>query len=172
MNFPEVVANDSRNDFVSGSGFSNYFLRPTYQKNSTVVETYLASIGNQFKGLYNTSGRAYPDLAAQGFRYLVWQNGTPSSVDGTSASTPTVAGLFTLVNDALAAAGRSPMGFLNPWLYQSGYKAFTDVANGSSLGCGGPGFGAGPGWDAASGFGTPDFGQILKLLGLKAPPSS
>ncbi len=37
------------------------------------------------------------------------------TVDGASASTPIVAGVLTLVNDALIAAGESPLGFLNPW---------------------------------------------------------
>ncbi|KAJ9603206.1 hypothetical protein H2200_012501 [Cladophialophora chaetospira] len=164
MGYPEVVAYDTRNGFVSGSGFSNYFQRPKWQ--STAVEDYLDSIGDQFQGLYNTSGRAYPDLSAQAYRYLVWLNGSVRSVDGTSCSAPTVASIFSLVNDALVAEGKSPMGWLNPWLYQSGFEAFTDVVNGSSIGCNGPGFGASDGWDAASGFGTPDFEKILDVLGV------
>jgi tripeptidyl-peptidase-1 len=44
------------------------------------------------------------------------------------------------VNDALIAKGKAPLGFLNPWLYGGGYKAFTDVTNGSSVGCGTEGF--------------------------------
>ncbi|EXJ54735.1 hypothetical protein A1O7_10076 [Cladophialophora yegresii CBS 114405] len=164
MNYPEVVAYDSRNGFASGSGFSNYFPRPQWQ--STAVEEYLDTVGSKFKGLFNASGRAYPDLAAQGYRYLVWLNGTIHSVDGTSCSAPTVASIFSLVNDALVAKGKSPMGWLNPWLYQKGFQAFTDVVNGSSIGCKGAGFGAAEGWDAASGFGTPDFEKILGVLGI------
>ena len=164
MNYPEVVAYDSRNGFASGSGFSNYFPQPKWQ--STAVERYLGTLGDKFKGLYNASGRAYPDLSAQAYRYLVWLNGTVTSVDGTSCSAPTVASIFSLVNDALAAKGKPPMGWLNPWLYQHGFEAFTDVVNGSSIGCSGPGFGASKGWDVASGFGTPDFEKILNVLGV------
>lgn len=56
-------------------------------------------------------------------------------VSGTSASTPAVSAIFALVNDALLAAGKSPLGFLNPWLYKRGHKAFTDVTSGSAVGC-------------------------------------
>jgi tripeptidyl-peptidase-1 len=38
-------------------------------------------------------------------------------VGGTSASTPVVAGAIALLNDELLAAGKPPMGFLNPWIY-------------------------------------------------------
>ena len=164
MNYPEVVARDPSNTYSAGSGFSNYFARPQYQ--NTVVQQYLDSIGTQFQGLYNCSGRAYPDISAQSFRYIVWINGTVHALDGTSCSTPTVASIFSLVNDALVAKGKSPMGWINPWLYQVGFKAFTDVVNGSATGCKGPGFGASVGWDAASGFGTPDFQKILGVLGI------
>lgn len=60
-----------------------------------------------------------------------------------------------LVNDALLAAGKKPLGFLNPWLYSGAYKTFTDVTIGSSFGCNSSGFPATEGWDAVTGFGTP-----------------
>ncbi|EXJ77231.1 hypothetical protein A1O3_10389 [Capronia epimyces CBS 606.96] len=160
--YPEVVAYDAHNGYASGSGFSNYFTRPFWQ--ATAVERYLDTIGDQFKGLYNTAGRAYPDLAAQSYRYLVFVNASVRSVDGTSCASPTVASIFSLVNDALAAKGKPPLGWLNPWLYQQGFAAFTDIVNGSSVGCNRAGFSAAEGWDAASGFGTPDFEKILDVL--------
>lgn len=161
-NCPEVVAYDPRNGFASGSGFSNYFPRPEWQ--DTVVESYVKGLGTDFDGLYNKSGRAYPDLAAQGFRYLVFVNGSAVALDGTSASAPTIASVFSLVNDALIAKGKPTLGWLNPWLYSEGHTAFTDVVEGSAIGCSGPGFSAGPGWDVASGFGTPDFEKIRDVL--------
>ena len=150
---PEVVATDSSNGFVSGGGFSRYFPRPKYQ--DAAVPAYVKSLGSQFKGLYNPEGRGYPDVAAQGYHYITVWNGTIVPLDGTSASTPTVAAIISLVNDALIAAGKPPMGFLNPWLYAGGWKAFTDVTNGSAIGCGTDGFPAEKGWDAVTGFGTP-----------------
>ena len=48
---------------------------------------------------------------------------------------PTASAVLALVNDALIAGGRSPLGFFNPWLYKGGYKAFTDVVSGSAIRC-------------------------------------
>lgn len=161
--FPEVVAYNTRNGYTSGGGFSRYFPQPRYQ--ADVVDDYVDSLDGEFKGLYNTKGRAYPDIAAQGYHYITIWNGTIHLLDGTSAATPTAAAIFALVNDALIAKGRPPMGFLNPWLYEKGFEAFTDVTNGSALGCGGAGFPALKGWDAVTGFGTPYFPKLLNLVG-------
>lgn len=179
---PEVVATNAANGYVSGGGFSRYFPRPSYQ--DTVVPDYVKSLGIQFQGLYNQSGRGYPDIAAQSYHFLTVWNGTLTPLDGTSAATPTAAAVISLVNDALIAAGKSPLGFLNPWLYKEGYKAFKDVTSGSAVGCNTTGFPATKGWDSVTGFGTPVslngagiydgreanmpkyFPDILKTLGL------
>ena len=152
---PEVAAYDPRNKFASGGGFSNYFERPAYQNDNKVVQNYISSLGTQFAGLYNKSGRGYPDISAQGQHFVTIWNGSIVLLDGTSASTPTAAAVLSLVNDALLAAGKPVLGFLNPWLYSTGYAAFTDITSGSAIGCGGPGFPAQAGWDAVTGFGTP-----------------
>ncbi|SLM34572.1 tripeptidyl peptidase protein [Lasallia pustulata] len=150
---PEVAAFDPANNFASGEGFSNYFPRPAYQ--DPYVPDFIASLGSQFQGLYNASGRGYPDIAAQGFRFLTVWDGGVVVLDGTSASTPTAVALVSLVDDALLAAGRAPLGWLNPWLYGVGKGGFTDVVEGSAVGCGGEGFPAEGGWDAVTGWGTP-----------------
>jgi tripeptidyl-peptidase-1 len=110
--YPEVVAVNPATGFASGSGFSNYFPRPAYQ--DAVVPPYIASLNGSFDGLYNKSGRAYPDVAAQGYHYLLVWADKLFSADGTSAAAPTVAALLSLVNDALIAAGKPTLGFLNP----------------------------------------------------------
>lgn len=152
---PEVAAWDAENGFSSGGGFSNYFPMPKYQERA--VQTYLANLKSSYDypGLYNKSGRAYPDIAAQGQRYAEVWYGEDVSVDGTSASTPCASGVLALVNDALLASGGKPLGFLNPWLYAVGHLGFTDITEGATLGCGTKGFPAAEGWDAVSGFGTP-----------------
>jgi tripeptidyl-peptidase-1 len=78
---PEVVAIDENIAFASGGGFSNYFPRPTYQADH--VPDYIKSLNGQFDGLYNASGRGYPDISAQGYRYVVIWNGTLHGLDGT-----------------------------------------------------------------------------------------
>ncbi|KUI55616.1 Tripeptidyl-peptidase SED2 [Cytospora mali] len=168
MNFtPEVVAYTA-SGYAGGGGFSNYFSRPLYQDG--IVDTYVDSLNGSYAGYYNQEGRGYPDLAAQGYHYTeVWDNSNVL-VSGTSAATPTVSAIFALVNDALLAAGKSTVGFLNPWLYKQGYKAFTDITSGSAVGCSeigdGLGFPAQKGWDAVTGFGTPKFKSILENLGV------
>jgi len=161
---PEVAASDPSSGFASGGGFSNYFLRSEYQSGS--VPAYISGIEPEYSGLYRSSGRAYPDVAAQGQQVATTWNGKEKSIDGASASTPIVAGVLTLVNDALIAAGKSPLGFLNPWLYSEGYKTFTDITSGSTAGCNTTCFPAKEGWDAVTGFGTPDFLK-LKAMALE-----
>lgn len=146
---PEVVVQR----FGSGAGFSNYFGRPAYQ--TSAVEGYFGKIGNLYSGLYNRSGRGYPDVAAQGNHDVIVWAGNVTTIGGTSASSPTFAAVIALVNDALIAAGKPALGFLNPWLYGNGSKALTDITSGSSIGCNTSGFPAEVGWDAATGFGTP-----------------
>jgi tripeptidyl-peptidase-1 len=63
-----------RDLYSSGSGFSDYFDRPWYQDN--VVPAYVKALGDQYKGLYNRTGRAYPDLSAQGLYFAYFWNGT------------------------------------------------------------------------------------------------
>ncbi|GAB7354905.1 hypothetical protein MBLNU459_g5537t1 [Dothideomycetes sp. NU459] len=145
--------------FGSGAGFSNYFGMPAYQTGA--VEGYLGKIGSLYAGLYNRSGRAYPDVAAQGNHDVIVWAGNITTIGGTSASSPTFAAVITLVNDALIAAGKPPLGFLNPWLYGGAYKALTDITSGSSIGCDTSGFPAEVGWDAVTGFGTPNFGKLV-----------
>lgn len=111
-------------------------------------------------------GRAYPDIACMGQRFPTIYNGTTADVIGTSGAAPICAAVLGMANDALLAAGRPPLGFLNPWLYSGGYEAFTDVTSGSALGCDLDGFPAAPGWDAVTGFGTPYLPRLLKVLGL------
>jgi tripeptidyl-peptidase-1 len=140
--------------YSSGGGFSNYFPRPPWQE--AAVEGYISKISTEVDpSMYNRSGRAYPDLAANGQAYAVFWAGRVISVDGTSASAPAMAGVIALLNDDLLASKKAPLGFLNPWLYQTGKAGFTDITSGSAVGCGGKGFPAKEGWDAVTGFGTP-----------------
>ncbi|XP_006462127.1 hypothetical protein AGABI2DRAFT_193429 [Agaricus bisporus var. bisporus H97] len=145
----------------SGGGFSRYFSRPSYQ-NQTVAQ-FVSNLGNTFNGLYNKNGRAYPDLAAQGNGFQVVIDGIVRSVGGTSASSPTVAGIFALLNDFKLSRGQSTLGFINPLIYSSATSGFNDIRAGTNPGCGTRGFTAGTGWDPVTGLGTPDF---LRLQGL------
>lgn len=149
--------------FGSGGGFSWYFERPLYQKDA--VDAYLAWLPKGlYKGLYRPAGRAYPDVAAQGNRYRIWNGGKPIHVGGTSASAPTFAAVITHLNAERLSQGEKPLGFLNPWLYGKGKAALKDIVWGSNPGCGTQGFMATKGWDPVTGLGTPNYGKMLKRL--------
>ncbi|KAI0291849.1 subtilisin-like protein [Russula brevipes] len=146
----------------SGGGFSNYFAQPSYQKNA--VSSYLRQLGTKYSGLFNHTGRAYPDISSHGVNCTAVINQKFHRVDGTSCSAPTVAGVISLLNDVLISEGRPPLGFLNCWLYRSGFKGFNDITSGSNPGCGTDGFSATAGWDPVTGFGTPDFLKLRDIL--------
>ncbi|KAK8050891.1 Tripeptidyl-peptidase sed2 [Apiospora rasikravindrae] len=157
----------------SAGGFSNYYPQPEWQRDA--VEKYLASGDTGMPEnpwfAWNASGRAYPDLSLLGTDYLVMNRGSPSPTKGTSASTPVVAAMITLLNDIRLKKGMPALGFLNPLLYASNVAegAFTDITENSINGCSNrdhqqPGFKATKGWDAASGLGEPDFAKLRKLL--------
>merc|ERR1712048_816352 len=150
----------------SGGGFSDNFDIPEYQK--TAVAAYKASPDADLppQDLWNNSGRGYPDVAALGGQkapYCVTVQGSFAGVAGTSASCPVVAGVFAKLNGLRLAAGKSAMGFLNPFIYQNP-NAFQDVTSGVNTGSATRkyGFKAINGWDAATGLGTPDFEALSK----------
>ncbi|KAF8262117.1 peptidase S8/S53 domain-containing protein [Lactarius quietus] len=146
---------------VSGGGFSNIFLRPPYQDRD--VNTFLQNLGTQYRGLYNPDGRGIPDISAQAEGFKIFRNGREESAAGTSGAAPIVAGIFSLLNDNRISQGKAPRGFLNPWLYKTARKGFTDIKQGSNPGCGTLGFLATVGWDPVTGLGTPDFEQLLYI---------
>lgn len=91
--------------------------------------------------------------------------------------------MVTLWNDRRLNAGKPPLGFLNPLLYQLAAQhpeAFQDIEQGDTRAGNGfgsvvcqAGFEAGPGWDAATGLGSPHFAHLDELLfqtGSTTPP--
>ncbi|KAF7290031.1 Family S53 protease-like protein [Mycena chlorophos] len=118
---PEIATN------FTGGGFSNFFTRPPWQ--SSAVEEFLKTVPSDILPLVNTTSRGYPDLALQGWNFLIYLNGTTVQTGGTSASTPSTAALISLVNDRLLAAGKPVLGFLNPFLY-----AHASIANDITVG--------------------------------------
>ena len=76
--------------------------------------------------------------------------------------------MFARLNLLKTAGGHGngkPMGWLNPWIYANGGKMFHDVTQGKNTGgFGDDGFTAIEGWDAATGFGTPNWPEMVKAL--------
>ncbi|KAH9932747.1 subtilisin-like protein [Epithele typhae] len=153
----------------SGGGFSNIFAMPDYQ--AEAVTSFLTNHPPPFTAAqFNNSGnvRAFPDLSANGANYVVAVAGEFELVFGTSCSSPVVGSMITLVNDARLAAGKGPVGFINPAIYSDAFKgAFHDITMGGNQGCGTAGFTSTEGWDPVTGVGTPNLAALMPLfLGL------
>lgn len=74
-NSPEVAYN------LSAGGFSEYWARPEWQDD--VIERYLEEHGEEWKGLYNESGRAYPDVANLAWGHQIMNHGIVETTGGT-----------------------------------------------------------------------------------------
>jgi tripeptidyl-peptidase-1 len=104
--------------YFSAGGFSNYFARPSWQ--DKVVYPYLTklvSCNDSKIGLFNQFGHAIPDISAVGSGFSIEYGGGGMVVQGTSASTPVVAAMIALINDARLRAEKPSLGWLNPLLY-------------------------------------------------------
>ncbi|KZT61452.1 subtilisin-like protein [Calocera cornea HHB12733] len=144
------------NVFSSG-GFSDVFPLPDYQKSA--VQSYYNKYPPPYTAAqYNNSQqvRGFPDISANGLNFVVAASGNFTLGSGTSAATPVVASVFTLINDARLAIGKKPVGFVNPALYAAPW-ILNDIVSGNNPGCGTDGFEAVPGWDPVTGLGTPNF---------------
>ncbi|OQE42187.1 hypothetical protein PENCOP_c004G05160 [Penicillium coprophilum] len=161
-------------NFSSAGGFSNYFPQPLYQRRA--VEKYFKTAKlsyphyselevnfNKTDGLFNRIGRAYPDVAANGAMFPAYTGGALHHFYGSSLSSPLFASVLTLINEERLAKGKGPIGFVNPVLYAHP-EVLNDITNGTSAGCNSDGFSAIPGWDPATGLGTPNYPKLKKLF--------
>lgn len=170
--------------FPSGGGFSNIYARPSYQDQA--VNTFFTQHDPGYKyynvsgtnnptaaqtngGIYNRAGRGYPDVSAVGDNVVIFLNGAPTLIGGTSASAPVFAAILNRINEERLAAGKKTVGFVNPTLVSqilskpharrlisSQYanpQAFNDITNGTNPGCNTNGFSAVKGWDPVTGLG-------------------
>jgi kumamolisin len=152
----EVVWYDSSG--ASGGGASAVFAVPPYQEQ--------AGLEPRSVNPYFMAGRGLPDVAgnaAQASGFLIEIQGQMVAVGGTSAVAPLMAALVARLNQKM---GRR-LGFLNPALYQigSGAGAFRDVVKGNNATA--PwvgGYVAAPGWDACTGWGSPNGLGLLAAL--------
>lgn len=141
----ETVWDDGASS-ATGGGFSKTFTRPSWQPSSV----------GQYRGLPDISGNADPE---SGYKVVV--DGRSGVIGGTSAVAPLLAGLVArLVQLSGKAVGNlATVAYANP-------AAFTDITSG-----GNEGYGAGRGWDAASGLGSPVGSKLLAALGGGTQPT-
>jgi subtilase family serine protease len=145
---------------ASGGGFSQLFPRPAYQAD-------VPGVG---------ASRGVPDVSADASDRtgvaVVFSNGTQNTVQshgGTSAAAPIWAALIALADQD---AGRH-LGFINPAIYRIArgphyHQAFHDITTGSNTVQFPPtvitGYQAGPGWDAVTGWGSPNAQVLVPLI--------
>lgn len=171
---------DGSRTFSSSGGFSNFFARPAYQE--TVVERYLSSFAPSLPwyslesgartgsakiggggGVYNRAGRGFPDVSAIGASLGTFIQGHRTQALGTSLAAPIWASILAMINAERASLRKSAIGFVNPALYQHP-EVFNDITAGNNAGCGTAGFSAAPGWDPATGLGSPNYPALRELF--------
>ncbi|KAG5930802.1 hypothetical protein E4U53_002114 [Claviceps sorghi] len=145
----------------SAGGFSDVFPRPHWQRES--VHEYVKALDGHLKGYYNPKGRATPDISVVGTMFHTIVNGQPMLLQGTSASTPVLAAMIALINDARIRKKKAPIVHLSKRLYSKKVrKVLQDITTGQSLSCSFPngqrpgGWPAAQGWDAMTGLGVPN----------------
>ena len=148
----------------TGGGVSAKYPRPTWQNGINIAPVNPGAI----------IGRCVPDVSVNAdwtvSPYLLVANGSPQSNGGTSAASPLVAALITLINAQRPAT--NPVGWLTPVLYKPsstagltiGAAGCTDVSSGDNITAHNGGFKASPGYDAASGWGTPIGTRLMQEL--------
>lgn len=168
----EIVCQSDRGGIItSGGGFSSVYSSPSWQTNAT--QGYLAKIhgtNRNPKNGYNTGGRGYPDVSALALNYVIALAHNLTAVSGTSASSPVVAGMISLVNSARVAAGKSTLGWVNPAIYRYAHLFTRDITSGDNRCvadatiCCEHGYYATEGWDAVTGFGSIDFPRFKEVM--------
>lgn len=118
----------------SGCGTSKYFATPLWQEGVA------------------DGGRAVADVSVAQGPFWVKDQGQWTTAHGTSASSPVMAGIVALANQYRKLQGLAALGYLNPLLYRDAATrgAFRDIVKAGAGGCA-----AGPGYDTASGIGSP-----------------
>ena len=137
----------------------------------------LFSVPSYQQGVNGSTARTVPDVSYNasivggvGVVYTLPTDGLTHIylVGGTSAGSPQWAAIFALVNQARAQQHKGPLGFANPTLYSIAANpsngAFHDITVGNNALDSSVGFNAGPGYDLATGLGTPDVSKLVPLL--------
>jgi subtilase family serine protease len=157
----EVAWNNAVNDsdpIATGGGYSQVFARPAFQN---------GVVGRPMRGVPDVAFQADPFTAV--LVYVSASGTAPGwyGAGGTSSASPQWAGLIAIA----AQMNGAPIGYINPALYRIGAdparyaRDFHDITIGNNqVDPAIAGFNAGPGWDAVTGWGTPDAAHLLPDL--------
>jgi hypothetical protein len=160
---------------AGGAGFAWNYARPSYQ--DAVVTQYLSeNQGSQNfppPHTFNSTGRAYSDIATLASNVPIVANGRMFPAGGTSAAAPSAAGMISMINDHRLNNDLPSLGFLHPRLYTMATTRpglFYDMTTGSSActsagTCCATGFPSAKGWDVNTGLGQLMWEPALHFLG-------
>ena len=178
---PEMAWNDSgvgtgssSGLATTGGGLSEFFTKPAWQTGP---------------GVPADGQRDVPDVSftasADHDGYIIFSEGKEFPIGGTSASSPSFAGMLALLNQYLVSNGiqaQPGLGNINPNLYslaQSTTGVFHDVTTGSNIvpcttgttNCvnGTMGYSTGAGYDVVTGLGSIDINNLATQWGGKPP---
>jgi hypothetical protein len=165
---------------TTGGGFSNLYTAPSWQAASIANWKQISNSANNtaaFPG-YNSVGRGYPDVSALAASYPVILGGNLTVLYGTSASTPVVSAMVSLVNAARKKLQKSSLGWINPSLYKLNQSfILKDITSGNNscvalaTVCCAQGFHATKGWDPLTGLGSINFTAFKEVFaGLGSSP--
>jgi kumamolisin len=152
----EVVWNEGPGS-GGGGGISDMNLLPSWQKG--IVPSSVNPGHHVGRGVPDVCGDADPSTG-----YQIFYGGSANVVGGTSAVAPLWAGLLAQINQKLG----TPVGYFNPLLYSKLGKsgAFNDIVKGNNDTTGHiGGYSASKGWDACTGWGSPDGAKLLAAFG-------
>jgi hypothetical protein len=151
---PEVVWNESGSGglWASGGGVSTIYAKPSWQAGT---------------GVPADGKRDIPDVAltAAGHDgYLIWQNGGMYVVGGTSAASPSFAGIMALVVQHAGARQGNANAVFYPLATKQGAggaSVFHSITSGNNSVPGVTGFNATTGYDQATGLGSVDASTLV-----------
>ena len=106
-------------------------------------------------------------LAPSGLVRQGAESSSVTTIGGTSAVAPLMAGLMARINEATTKKFGKTVGFINPLIYASHAQGvFRDITVGNNDITGDLHgmYKAGPGWDACSGLGVPNGAALQNLL--------
>jgi kumamolisin len=145
----ETVWNNGAGGGATGGGVSAFFPTPVWQNGLQVTNGHGQKTTLKNRGVPDVCGDADPQTG-----YVVRVDGSDTVIGGTSAVAPLWAGLIARINGMKG----SPVGFINPQLYQS-TSCLHDIVQGNN-----GDYSAAKGWDACTGLGSPDGKKIAGVL--------
>lgn len=157
-----------------GYGGEEVWNEPFFGAATGGAESLIFSAPSFQAGVNGSSMRTTPDVSYNAaisggvLTYLGFLGGNSGFYifGGTSAGSPQWAAVIAVANQARGLAGKPNLGYLNNTVYSVASSVYHDITFGNNELAGTPfGYNAGPGYDIASGLGTPNVSSFVSAVG-------